>query len=98
MSEERLMRILRAPRVSEKSTRLADSHRQFVFEVDRSARKPEIKKAVQLMFNVEVERVTVANVRGKRKSFGRVAGKRADWKKACVTLKPGHDIDFMGGD
>ena len=81
--------------MSEKSTRLADAHRQFVFKVARDARKPEIKRAVELMFKVEVERVQVLNVKGKRKGFGRVRGRRPDWKKAYVSLKPGHDIDFM---
>ena len=62
------------------------------------ARKPEIKQAVELMFKVEVESVQVMNVKGKRKGFGRVRGKRSDWKKAYVSLKPGHDIDFMGAE
>ena len=61
------------------------------------ATKPEIKQAVELMFKVEVEGVQVVNVAGKRKRFGRMAGRRPDWKKAYVRLKPGHDIDFVGG-
>lgn len=98
MNQERLMRILVAPHVSEKGTRAADVNRQVVFRVARDATKPEIRKAVEQMFNVEVERVQVLNVRGKRKTFGRIRGRRGDWKKAYVKLKPGHDIDFMGGD
>ena len=98
MSDERLMQILRAPRISEKSTRVADAHRQVVFEVATDARKPDIKKAVERMFSVEVDRVQVMNAKGKRKSFGRIPGRRRSWKKAYVTLKPGHDIDFMGGE
>ena len=62
------------------------------------ARKPEIKKAVELLFNVEVDHVTTASIRGKRKAFGRVRGSRPGVKKAYVTLRPGHDIDFMGTD
>ena len=97
MSEERLMKLLLSPHVSEKSTRIADKNRQFVFKVVPDATKPEIKAAVELMFKVEVEGVQVVNVAGKRKRFGRMAGRRPDWKKAYVRLKPGHDIDFVGG-
>ena len=97
MSEERLMKLLLSPHVSEKSTRIADQNRQFVFKVVPDATKPEIKQAVELMFKVEVEGVQVVNVAGKRKRFGRMAGRRPDWKKAYVRLKPGHDIDFVGG-
>ena len=98
MSQERLMKILLSPHVSEKSTRVADAHRQFVFKVLPDASKPEIKRAVELMFKVEVDSVRVLNVKGKRKTFGRIAGRRSDWKKAYVSLKPGHDIDFMGAE
>ena len=97
MSEERLMKLLLSPHVSVKSTRIADKNRQFVFKVVPDATKPEIKQAVELMFKVEVEGVQVVNVAGKRKRFGRMAGRRPDWKKAYVRLKPGHDIDFVGG-
>ena len=98
MSQERLMRILLSPHVSEKTTRIADAHNQFVFKVVPDARKPEIKRAVELMFKVEVESVQVLNVKGKHKVSGRVRGRRSDWKKAYVSLKPGHDIDFMGAE
>ena len=98
MNQERLMKIIVAPHVSEKSTRVADAAQQFVFRVLPDARKPEIKRAVELMFKVEVEGVQVLNMKGKRKGFGRIRGKRPDWKKAYVRLKPGHDIDFMGAE
>ena len=98
MNQERLMNILLSPHVSEKSSMAADVNRQFVFRVARDARKPEIKRAVELMFKVEVDRVQVVNVKGKRKTFGRVPGRRPDWKKAYVCLKPGFDIDFMGAE
>lgn len=98
MNEQRLMQLLLAPHISEKSTRIADVHRQVVFKVMKSARKPEIKRAVEKMFNVEVQRVHVLNMKGKRKTFARRPGRRPDWKKAYVTLKPGHDIDFLGAD
>jgi large subunit ribosomal protein L23 len=96
MNEERLMQVLVAPHISEKGTRVADANRQFVFKVLRDARKPEIKRAVELLFKVEVSGVRVANFLGKGKSFGGRRGRRSDWKKAYVTLKPGHDIDFTG--
>ena len=97
MNEARLMRILLAPVVSEKSTRLADESRQAVFKVVKDANKLEIRRAVELMFGVEVERVTTATVNGKRKMFQRRPGRRSDWKKAYVTLRPGQDIDFLQG-
>ena len=96
MNDDKLMKILLEPRVTEKSTMTADKHRQFVFKVMRDATKPEIRKAVEKMFEVEVESIQVLNVRGKSKMFRRVRGKRPDWKKAYVRLKPGFDIDFMG--
>ena len=98
MNPERLMTILLSPHVSEKSTLVADKHRQFVFKVRGDATKPEIKKAVEQMFKVEVDAVQALNVKGKRKLTGRIRGRRPVWKKAYVTLKPGHDIDFMAGD
>lgn len=96
MNEERLMSILVAPHVSEKSTRIADASNQVAFRVRTDARKPEIKRAVEKMFNVEVESVSVLNVKGKSKGFARNRGRRSDWRKAYVRLKPGHDIDFLG--
>ena len=97
MNKDRLMQILVGPVVSEKSSIAADQNRQFVFRVMKDASKPEIRRAVELMFEVEVEQVRVANGKGKRKRFGAVMGSRSDWKKAYVKLKPGHDIDFGGG-
>jgi large subunit ribosomal protein L23 len=96
MNEEKLYSVIVAPHVSEKGTRTAEKHRQVVFEVRRDATKPEIKAAIEKMFNVQVDTVTVTNVRGKRKQSGRIAGRRADWKKAYVKLKAGQDIDFLG--
>lgn len=96
MNDEKLFHVILAPHVSEKSTRVADKHRQMVFEVRRDATKPVIKQAVEKMFNVQVESVTVTNVKGKSKQTGRLAGRRQDWKKAYVCLKPGQDINFVG--
>ncbi len=96
VSEARLFQVIVGPHISEKGTRVAEKHRQMVFEVRPDATKPEIKQAVEKMFSVQVERVTVMNVRGKRKQSGRISGKRQDWKKAYVRLKAGQDIDFLG--
>ena len=96
MNQERLMKVLLSPVVSEKSSRVADANRQFVFKVLPGASKPEIREAVELMFDVRVTGVQVANVRGKTKRFGQTMGRRVNWKKAYVTLAEGHDIDFMG--
>lgn len=96
MNRERLTKVLVSPVISEKSTRLADEHRQVAFKVLKDADKAEIRAAVESMFEVEVERVRVSNVKGKRKSFQRTEGRRPSWKKAYVTLKPGYDIEFLG--
>ena len=98
MNQERIMKILVSPIVSEKSTRVAEQNRQFVFKVVKDASKPEGRKAVELMFDVKVDAVQIANVKGKVKRFGGALGKRADWKKAFVTLAEGHDINFMGAE
>lgn len=97
MKPERLYQILVSPIISEKSTRIADQGNQVAFEVLPDASKQEIKQAVELAFEVDVERVQVANVRGKVKRFGRTPGARSNWKKAYVRLKAGQDIDFTGG-
>lgn len=97
-NQERLMQVLLAPQISEKSTRLADKFEQVVFKVVKDATKPEIKAAVELLFNVQVESVQVANMKGKQKRFGKVMGRRKDWKKAFVCLKPGQEINFAAGE
>lgn len=98
MNENRLMKVLLSPIVSEKSTRLADKNNQFAFKVMTDASKPEIRKAVELMFDVKVKNVQVSNMNGKVKRTGQTIGRRANWKKAYVTLLEGHDIDFMGAE
>ena len=98
MNNERLSRILISPVVSEKSTRVADQSKQMVFRVLPDASKPEIRKAVEKMFDVTVTGVRVSIVKGKIKRFGQTIGRRSDWKKAYVTLAEGADIDFVGAD
>ena len=96
MNKERVMKVLLAPHVSEKSTLVADQNRQFVFKVLKDASKMEVKQAVEHLFNVEVEAVRVCNIQGKLKRFGQKLGRRSGSKKAYVTLKPGFDIDYAG--
>jgi large subunit ribosomal protein L23 len=91
---DRLMSVVLAPVVSEKSTMLADRNRQYVFRVAENATKPEIKAAVELLFKTKVEAVTVSNLKGKAKRFGRFSGRRRNWKKAFVCLAPGQEINF----
>ena len=97
MNEERLYKLILSPVISEKSTQIADRHNQVVFHVVRDATKPEIKAAVELLFKVQVDKVRVANVKGKVKRFGRIFGSRANWKKAYVSLKPGQELNFVAG-
>ena len=96
MSADRLAELIRIPHVSEKATRIAEAHRQITFRVRRDASKPEIGRAVEALFEVKVEAVTIVNHRGKHSGTGVRRGRRADWKKAYVTLRPGYDIDFVG--
>jgi large subunit ribosomal protein L23 len=95
-SKERLMAVLVAPHVSEKSARVSEQANQIVFRVARDATKPEIKAAVELMFEVKVDAVQVVNVAGKAKRFGGRRGQRSDFKKAYVKLAQGQTIDFAG--
>jgi large subunit ribosomal protein L23 len=98
LSNEKLMSVLVGPHLSEKSSRIAERLKQFVFKVRRDAGKSEVKRAVELMFDVKVTAVQVVNCMGKAKRFGRSPGHRQDWKKAYVTLAEGQDIDFLGAD
>jgi len=91
---EQLMNVVLAPVVSEKSTMVADKNRQYVFRVADDATKSEIKAAVELMFKTKVMSVTVLNVHGKERRFGKVIGRRRNWKKAYVRLAEGQEINF----
>ena len=96
--QERLMQVLLAPVVSEKSTFIADKRNQYVFRVAADATKPEIKAAVELMFSTQVKGVSIVNVHGKEKRTGRFIGRRNNWKKAYVTLQTGQEINFAEGE
>lgn len=94
MKQSDLMSLIEAPIVSEKSTLSAEKENRLVFRTKRKATKPQIKRAIEVLFSVEVDSVHVLNVKGKIKRFGRFSGTRSDWKKAYVKLKPGFDINF----
>ena len=98
LSQERLLQVLLAPVVSEKSTYVADKNEQVIFRVAPDATKPEIKAAVELLFKVQVDNVQVAKVKGKQKRFGGHMGRRRNWKKAYICLKPGQEINFAAGE
>lgn len=97
MNQERLTSILLAPHVSEKASIAADRG-EYVFRVALNANKLEIKKAVELMFDVNVESVRTSVAKGKTKRTGANFGRRSDWKKAYVSLQEGQDIDFVGAE
>jgi large subunit ribosomal protein L23 len=97
-NQERLMAVLIGPHVSEKSTRVAEKVNQVVFKVRPDSNKTEIRRAVELMFEVQVTGVQIVNCSGKIKRFGGSLGRRQAWKKAYVTLAEGQDIDFIGAD
>jgi len=94
--EGRLAQVLMAPIISEKATRIGEKQNQVLFKVLRSATKPEIKAAVELMFKVEVAAVSTLVQKGKAKRFGRTMGRRDHVKKAYVSLKPGQELNFSG--
>lgn len=92
------MNVLLAPHVSEKSARISERDNQLVFRVRRDASAPDVKAAVELMFEVKVAKVNVVNVAGKTKRFGQRLGRRQDYKKAYVSLAPGQSIDLSGAE
>ena len=94
MNQERLMKVILAPIVSEKSNMLAEKRNQMVFKVLKDATKTEIKAAVELLFNVQVASVTTTTTKGKTKRLGRTIGHRSDVKKAYVSLAAGQELDL----
>ena len=95
--EEKIMTVLQGPHLSEKSHISAEQN-QVVFKVSTDATKRQIKEAVEQLFEVSVENVTVMNYRGKQKRQGGTVGRRRNWKKAYVRLAEGCQIDFIGGE
>jgi large subunit ribosomal protein L23 len=97
-SQERLLQVILGPHVSEKATAVTQGARQVVFRVRRDATKPEIRKAVELLFEVKVDSVAVVRGQGKTKRFGTRKGQQSSWKKAYVRLAPGQNLDFVGAE
>jgi large subunit ribosomal protein L23 len=91
------LKLLKAPRLTEKTVAQKEAHNQVTFLVDKAANKIEIKKAVESLFKVKVLAVNTMHVLGKNKRMGRYVGKRPDWKKAVVTLKEGDKIEYFEG-
>ena len=98
MSENRLYQVLLSPRVTEKTTQVGEDSNQYVFHVIKDANKSEVKGAVEMLFDVNVEAVRIVNVKGKKKSFRMRPGKRSDWKKAYVRVQEGQVIDLLGSE
>lgn len=92
---EKILGVLRAPHISEKSARLQELSNQYVFEVSPEATKADVKAAVEQLFAVKVEAVNVVNVKGKQKTFRFQQGRRGGWRKAYVRLAEGQSIDVM---
>ncbi len=97
MKQERLLTIILSPHMSEKAAIGAEKRGEYVFEVASCATKPEVKKAVELLFKTKVAVVRVVNVKSKPKRFGSIQGRSKAWKKAYVTLEAGQQIDFASG-
>ena len=94
MNREQLMSVLIAPHVTEKTSLAMQNHNQYTFRVRRDASKTDIKKAVELMFDVKVAGIQIVNEPGKTRRFGKIAGRTQDWKKAYVSLNEGQTIDY----
>ena len=94
MNREQLMSVLIAPHVTEKTSLAMQNHNQYTFKVRRDATKTDIRKAIELMFDVKVAGVQVVNEPGKTRRFGRIEGRTQDWKKAYVRLAEGQTIDY----
>lgn len=96
MNQERLLKVLLSPVISEKATLAAENNGQYAFRVVPDANKYEVGKAVEALFDVKVEQVQILNVKGKKKRFGQRFGRRKYWRKAYVRLATGQSIDFGG--
>lgn len=96
MKQERLMKIILSPHMSEKATIAMEKRGEYVFQVASNSHKHEVKQAVELMFKAKVSAVRIVNVKSKPKRFGKIEGRSKAWKKAYVTLQPGQQIDFVG--
>lgn len=96
MNQERILKVILAPHISEKATICAEKNNEYVFQVSNSATKPEVKDAVEFVFNTKVKNVRIVNVRPKVKSFRGIQGSRKGWKKAYVTLQADQKLEVAG--
>lgn len=96
MNEERLLKVILAPHVSEKTSAISGAKPQYAFKVMSDATKVEIKQAIKHVFDVDVKHVTIVNTKGKATRFGRIPGRRKAWKKAYVTLAENQEISAAG--
>ena len=96
MNQERLLKVILSPHISEKATIAMEKHNEYVFQVVESATKPEIKDAIEFLFNAKVKSVRIVNVRPKKKMFRGVEGTKKGWKKAYITLQADQKLDIMG--
>lgn len=96
MKQERLLKVVLAPHMSEKAAMGAEKRGEYVFEIASSSTKQDVKEAVEMLFKVTVKAVRTVNVKTKPKRFGSIMGRSKAWKKAYVTLEAGQSIDFTG--
>lgn len=96
MNQERLLKVILSPHISEKATIGVEKRNEYVFQVIESATKPEVRDAVEFLFNAKVKTVRIMNVRPKKKLFKGIEGSRKGWKKAYVTLQADQKLDIMG--
>ncbi len=95
IKQERLLQIILSPHLSEKAVIAKDTANQYVFKVAKNAKKPEIKEAIEMLFNTSVDAVRIVNVKSKPKRFGSIQGKSKPWKKAYVKLAAGQKIEYV---
>lgn len=96
MNQERLLKVIMSPHISEKATVAIEKNNEYVFEVADTATKPEVKDAIEFLFNAKVKAVRIVNVRPKKKLFRGMEGTRKGWKKAYVTLQADQKLDIIG--
>ncbi len=96
MNEERLLKIVLSPHMSEKAVLGTEKRNDYVFEILPDANKAEVKQAIEYLFNTKVKQVRIVNVKPKPRRFGNTIGTKKGWKKAYVTLASGQQIDFTG--
>lgn len=94
MNQERLMKVILSPHLSEKAAIAKEKQNEYVFQVTKDATKSEVKQAIELLFKTKVQRVSIVNVKSKPKRFGQIQGRSKAWKKAYVKLEEGQAIEF----